>query len=106
MFVDSEEIRAALIARLSDAHDNTRAEALVGLAVRQDLRAIPALKAELDRDDIGSMAIDAAYHMASSELCEFLEKLKLRDASSVEFFEKEPRHSLSQAIAACCVRTK
>jgi hypothetical protein len=39
--VDTVAIRDALAARLDDAHEDTRYEALVGLALRKDARAIP-----------------------------------------------------------------
>jgi HEAT repeat protein len=41
--VDTPEIRNALVARLDDAHDETRHEAIVGLAARKDRRVMPAL---------------------------------------------------------------
>jgi hypothetical protein len=34
--LDSPEIRAALIARLDDADDDTRGEAMIGMARRKD----------------------------------------------------------------------
>jgi len=45
---DDARIRDALIARLDDPDDDTRGEALRGLGVRGDERAIPRLLAELD----------------------------------------------------------
>jgi HEAT repeat protein len=45
--VDGPEIRAALLRRAEDGDEITRAEALHGLARRQDERAIPDLLAEL-----------------------------------------------------------
>jgi hypothetical protein len=46
---DDPSIREALIARLDDPDDNTREEALVGLAARGDERAVPRLLFELER---------------------------------------------------------
>ena len=41
--LDTAAIRAALAARLDDPHDDTREEAMYGLAMRLDARAIPVL---------------------------------------------------------------
>ena len=49
---DSAEIRAAFVDRLNDAHDETRAEALIGLAQLQDPRTKQFLKDELNRGTI------------------------------------------------------
>ena len=46
---DDQRVREALAARLADTDDTTRAEAIRGLAVRHDDRAIPQLLSELDR---------------------------------------------------------
>ena len=40
---DGPDVRAALLARADDAHHEARAEALFGLAVRHDPRAVPHL---------------------------------------------------------------
>jgi HEAT repeat protein len=73
--VDSPEIRAALVARLTDADDETRGEALVGLAERKDPRVIPAIASELARDDVGALAIEAAGRMPHESLLPPLEAL-------------------------------
>jgi len=44
---DTEQVREALVARLEDPHQETRAEALKGLAARADTRAVESLLAEL-----------------------------------------------------------
>jgi hypothetical protein len=41
--LDTPAIRGALVARLDDGHDNTREEAVYGLAMRLDPRAVPVL---------------------------------------------------------------
>lgn len=66
--LDTEQIRGALVNRLNDPDDDTRGEALVGLARRKDERVIAALKTELCSDCIGSLAIEAAELIASVEL--------------------------------------
>lgn len=47
--VDTAEVREALVARLDDIDVDTRHEALAGLAFRQDLRALPYVRAGLSR---------------------------------------------------------
>ena len=48
--VDTPELRDALVERLDDPHDETRAEAALGLACRKDARAIPVIVRELAND--------------------------------------------------------
>ena len=48
--VDTPELRSALLARLDEAEDEIRGEALVGLARCGDLRIIPAFLKELESD--------------------------------------------------------
>ena len=48
--VDTPELRNALLARLDEAEDEIRGEALVGLARCGDLRIIPAFLKELESD--------------------------------------------------------
>ena len=55
--IDNPQIREALAVRLHDPHDDTRAEAIVGLAQRKDFRVVAALKRELDSDCIGRLVI-------------------------------------------------
>jgi HEAT repeat protein len=72
---DSEEIRAALLRRVADVHDDTRAEALAGLAVRKDLRVLPALLCALTGETVGALAVEAARDLAAPELLPVLEEL-------------------------------
>lgn len=53
-------IRDALAERLSDPHDDTRTEAIMGLARRQDPRAVAAIHQELASDSVGSLIFEAA----------------------------------------------
>ena len=58
--VDTPELRDALVARLTDTDDDTRAEAIVGLARRGDRRMLPALREELASGSVGRLAVEAA----------------------------------------------
>ncbi|OYV95779.1 MAG: hypothetical protein B7Z73_01935 [Planctomycetia bacterium 21-64-5] len=58
--LDTPQIRDALAARLDDTDDDTRHEAIVGLARRQDRRAIAAVGRELSSDCVSSLVLEAA----------------------------------------------
>lgn len=73
---DTKQIRVALASRLQDSDDDTRAEALVGLAQRKDQRVVAALKLELKSDCIGRLVIEAAEPIASNELYSLLIELR------------------------------
>ena len=73
--IDSPEIRAALVARLDDEDDETRGEALLGLAKRKDPRVLPAISRELVRDEVSERAIEAAGQMPHESLLPALEAL-------------------------------
>jgi HEAT repeat protein len=90
--VDTPEIRAALVARLDDPDDESRSEALVGLARRGDRRVVPALLKELHSDSVGSLAIEAAELLAAPELHSPL--VALRNSC-------DDTADIDRAIAAC-----
>jgi len=66
--VDTPQLRAALLARTKDVHDETRAEALVGLAKRGDRAVLAPLLAELQSDSVGTLAVEAARELGAPEL--------------------------------------
>ena len=72
---DTPEIRAALLARLDDDDADTRGEAMRGLAVRQDRRAVPYICRELDREDVDEAVIEAAGVMPDPSFLPALEDL-------------------------------
>jgi HEAT repeat protein len=90
---DTPQIRDALFERSSDRHDDTRGEALLGLARRKDSRVIDALKTELGSDCVGTLAIEAAEALASPELRQHLVNLQ-------RWWDVDPQ-LLRRAIAAC-----
>jgi HEAT repeat protein len=77
--VDTPEIRAALLARVSDEDEVTRGEALVGLARRKDQRVIEPLIKELKRypdAEHGNYSVEAAEEIADARLLPILTGLK------------------------------
>ena len=64
---DSPEIREALLRRLSDEDDETREEAMAGLAKRRDISIIPAVIAELDEPPANLPVLDAAASLLDIE---------------------------------------
>jgi HEAT repeat protein len=65
---DNPDVRAALLARAEDAYRETRAEALFGLAVRRDPRAVPHLIRALRSPQVGGLEVDAAAAAADPRL--------------------------------------
>jgi HEAT repeat protein len=96
-FVDSEAIRAALVARLDDADENTRAEAAVGLASRGDRRALPAVLKTLSGGPFQLLHLDAARDLADPALGPALRQI----AEEVTFSDPGERERLEAALAAC-----
>ena len=65
---DGPDVRAALLARTGDPSRQTRAEALFGLAVRRDPRAVPHLIRALESPSVGVLVLDAAAEAADPRL--------------------------------------
>lgn len=94
--VDGPEVREALAARLTDAHEATRDEAVIGLGLRGDARALGPLLAQLERGFVGQALFEAARALASPKLKAPLEAL----LGNPKLDETE-RAELLAAIAAC-----
>jgi HEAT repeat protein len=95
--VDTTELREALVERLTDPDDDTRAEALIGLARRGDRRMLPALREELTSGSVGTLALEAAALIGDPGLHPLL--VALRDRWDGD------EGSLGEAIQACSPRT-
>jgi HEAT repeat protein len=65
--LDTPRIRNALVARLDDPDEDTRGEAMIGLACRNDQRAIPAILKDLETG-FTDKPLDAAAYSQSPEL--------------------------------------
>jgi HEAT repeat protein len=78
---DGPDVRAALLARAEDASRETRAEALFGLAVRRDPRAVPHLIRALRSPHVGGLEVDAAAASADPRLLPALWALQISGAA-------------------------
>jgi HEAT repeat protein len=76
---DGPDVRAALLARAEDASHETRAEALFGLAVRRDPRAVPHLIRALQSPTVAGLELDAAAEAADPRLLPALWALQRAD---------------------------
>lgn len=74
--LNTPELREALVERLSDEDDDTRAEAIVGLAQRGDRRVLPVLLKELASDSVGKLTVEAAAMMGDPSLYTLLVALQ------------------------------
>jgi HEAT repeat protein len=90
---DTPEVREALRERLEDPHDDTRIEAIAGLARRGDAIALDPLRTELDDFTVRDILIEAAMILSDPCLLEPLEK-QLR-------FAEERVELVQEAIKRC-----
>ena len=90
--LDTPEIRNALAARLDDMDEDTRGEAMIGLARRRDRRAIDPILKDLEAG-ILDKPLDAAALFKSPELLGTLLKLRGTPVIAPEV--------LDDIIAAC-----
>lgn len=74
--VDSSEVRAAFKQRLTDEHEDTRAEATVGLALRGDHVVKAPLLTELASDRVGRLAVHSASLLADDDFLPLLVALR------------------------------
>ena len=94
---DTPELRAALLARVTDDDPETRGEALIGLANRRDERAIEPILHELAGEYHGGWALEAAERFGLPVFHESI--LALRPT-----IMEQPSHhraSFEDALAAC-----
>ena len=90
---DTPDVRECLIERLSDPDDDTRCEALVGLAQRRDVTVLPALSRELQSEFVCALAVEAAQLIADPRL--YPDLVALREWWDVD------KELLEDAITAC-----
>jgi HEAT repeats/PBS lyase HEAT-like repeat len=96
MASDTPAVRDALAARIDDPHDDTRAEAFMGLARRRDPRVLGPLLAALARDTIFTLEIDAAGEYADPRFHPLLVNI-----SKWWQDERADRQRLERALRRC-----
>jgi hypothetical protein len=95
---DDLVIREALYRRLDDKHEDTRAEALMGLATRGDQRSKPLLKQRLVGDSITRLEVEAAGAYADPEFLQDLREWRERQSGNADAWFVR---ALDEAIEAC-----
>jgi hypothetical protein len=96
MSANTQAVRDALAARLDDPHDDTRAEAFMGLARRRDPRVVEPLLAALGRETIFTLEVDAAGEYADPRF-----HPKLVEISRWWQDERGDRQRLDRALRRC-----
>ena len=96
---DTPEIRDALFARTIDLDDDTRGEALVGLARRKDSRVVEPLIRELSGGCFGPLAVEAAEQIGDPRLYSTLKALE-----HVWPADSPDEQLLADALASCSPR--
>lgn len=93
---DSAEIREALVKRLQDDNEEIQGEAMFGLAVRKDPRAIQPITEELLSENPRVFALESAQEMALEDFLPLLKALEEKVVSDSYF-----QNCLVNAIDAC-----
>lgn len=96
---DTPDIRDALFTRTTDSDDDTRGEALVGLARRKDTRVIEPLIRELSSGCVGRLTIEAAEAIGDPRLYSALKNLERVWAT-----DSPDERLLHDALASCSPR--
>lgn len=92
-------VRDALFARLEDDHEETKYEAIFGLAVRKDPRVLQVVKEALQCKRVWSLALEAAEELADPSLYPLLQNLKLKWQG--EQSDNYLMSTLDSALEAC-----
>lgn len=93
---DNKSIREALWARIKDKHQDTKLEAVVGLAKRKDQRVKEIIKAELFNGEHGTLLFDAIDELKDKDFLPLL-KNNLQSAK----MEKEISSDWIEDLRAC-----
>ncbi|HEU0097134.1 MAG TPA: HEAT repeat domain-containing protein [Allosphingosinicella sp.] len=93
--VDTPEVRDALLRAAQDEHDGVRAEAILGLAMRDKALALPLLRKELAGEAVSMPVFEAAALVADPSLVEDLRAFVL--PSEDAFLDRYAR----EALEAC-----
>lgn len=93
--IDTVEVRQALLSAARDVNACVRAEALLGLAERDVILALPLVMSELEGDEVGYGTFQAAHAIASPALLNGLRRWSGRGGTP--WINDE----INDAVAAC-----
>lgn len=94
---DNEYIREALWNRVNDKHQETRMEAIIGLAKRKDNRVLEIINQELTKDDFGSMLFEAILETENKDFIPILQK-ELNESKNIETINPDWVKGLEECI--------
>ena len=94
---DNENIREALWNRVNDKHQETRMEAITGLAKRKDDRIIEVIKQEIIKDDFGSLLFEAISETENKDFIPILQQ-ELNESKNIETINPDWIKGLEKCI--------
>lgn len=92
--VDSDDISRALLKNANDPHEDTKDEAILGLAKRNHPKALELVISRLGDEWIGDLAIEAAGFLASPDLLPILKEIR-------QSWNGEDTTLIDAAISSC-----
>ena len=95
---DNEYIRDALWNRVNDKHQETRMEAITGLAKRKDDRIIEVIKQEIIKDDFGSLLFEAILATENKDFIPILQQ-ELNESKNIETINPDWIKGLDDCIS-------
>ena len=94
---DNKNIREALWNRINDKHQETRMEAIIGLAKRKDDRVFEIINQELTKDDFGSMLFEAILETENKDFIPILQQ-ELNESKNIETINPDWIKGLEKCI--------
>lgn len=81
---DTKYIREALWNRINDRHEETKFEAIVGLAKRKDIRIKKIIKRELHQKEFGSLLFEAISELQENSFLPLLKKIYKKEHNNTK----------------------
>ncbi|MGH1376136.1 MAG: HEAT repeat domain-containing protein [Alphaproteobacteria bacterium] len=96
--MDSPEIRSVFVKHLNERNPEIRGEAMIGLALRKDMRVKPAIIQELEGELHGTWAMEAARKYPDPDFISLLKQVRIEQAEGIDEYMIG---CIDDAIAAC-----
>ena len=93
----NKNIREALWNRINDKHQETRMEAIIGLAKRKDDRVFEIINQELTKNDFGSMLFEAISETENKDFIPILQQ-ELNESKNIETINPDWIKGLEKCI--------